>query len=243
MASDLLKHIIFLTGFPAKAGITTIPAGDYGFSQVKFDFKHGGCEMTRSNLLTNRLGGSFHHKILPEHKDKIHLASGCGNYQYGDGIISYREKDNSEVLYSITADYPTIVMTACGKKLIAIIHSGWRGTELNIAGKAIAIIKEKFNITAGEINAGIFSGICANHYCVGKEVGGKFPGFFDPASGKLDLRGAIKARLSEAGILEEKMTILDVCSFHSTNDSGEPLFFSVRREAIEKRNAVFITRN
>jgi copper oxidase (laccase) domain-containing protein len=236
MSFNLERGVIFIDGFPAKAGFTLCLAGDFGYSNPNN-------EMIQSNMLKNKLGATDYHKIIPDHEDQIVLAKNCGSYRHCDAIVSYKEKGGSEVLCSITADCPTIVMTAREQKLIAIIHSGWRSTKLNIATKTIALIKKEHGIEPQEISVGILRGICGECYTVGKEVGENFPLAF--RGGKLNLRQVIISQLIEAGINEKSniyLSGLAHCSYHSLDDFNQPILFSYRRDKTKERNAVFITR-
>ncbi len=59
---------------------------------------------------------------------------------YGDGIIT-KEKDIA--LAILTADCAPIFLFDIEQNIICSIHSGWKGTLKNIAGKSVRLLKEK----------------------------------------------------------------------------------------------------
>jgi copper oxidase (laccase) domain-containing protein len=231
------NQVILLGSFPGKTGITTIFAGD-------FSKTNPSKEIIQDRQLTNYLGGDFYHKIYPVHGDKIIFTDNCGAYQYCDALVSYQEKPKAEVLISITGDSPTIVLSARNQKLIAIIHSGWRETELKIVPKTFREIFKKTGIRPEEISVGIFRGICNECYEVKDDVGKKFPESFK--NGHLDLRHEIISQLFDLNVDASHLCCsgLGHCSYHSRDDFNRHVLFSHRRDPRNTdRNAVFIMRN
>jgi hypothetical protein len=238
MNINLENGTAFLDNFPTRSGITLNVFGDFGNSD-----QNG--EITRNNILKNKLGINWYHKMLMSgnvKNNEIVFSENCGSYCYCGAIISFSSKNAPEALFSTTADSPIIVLTARDRKLIAIIHSSWCETEKNIVEKTINVIKEEYGIKGPEISAGVFPGICSQCNIVGENVGKKFPSAYNSANGQLDLCGIIDSQICEAGIPRKEIRYGGLCSFHSKNEAGEPILFSYRRDKTEKRNCVFIAR-
>jgi len=56
------------------------------------------------------------------------------------------------------------------KKIVGIIHAGWKGTVDNIVGNAIHTIQAKYQVNPKNLVAGIGPSIGPDHYIVGGEV-------------------------------------------------------------------------
>jgi len=121
--------------------------------------------------------------------------------------------------------------------MIAIIHSGRRGTELEIVPKTIEAIANHLCIKPGEISAGLYPGICEKCYEVGPEIAKKFPSEF-VHDNHLNLRQMITEQIHYSGIYQVLIRS-PFCSYCS-KENGEYAFRSHRREPDGKRNAVFI---
>jgi copper oxidase (laccase) domain-containing protein len=225
---------IFLKNFPAVIGITPIAAGDFSKTNPNTD-------ILLDNQLTRQLGGDFYHKVYPLHGDIINFGDNIGNHCYCDAIVSYLPKFKPEVLLCPTGDCPIVTLEAENQKLIAVIHSGWRGTELRIVPKTIRLIQQETGIGPEKISVGIFPGICSQCYEVGEDVAEKFPRSVH--NSHLNLKDVILKQLYASGIELRKIKQLTLCSFHSRDRLDQPILFSYRRDKTTARNVVFITRN
>lgn len=121
------------------------------------------------------------------------------------------------------ADCCGILLFDVRKKVIAAIHSGWKGTAKNITGKTIRKIMATFFSNPSDFLAWVTPCAGREDYEVGQEVAELFPLFAEPKeNGKflLDLKSAIKQQLLEEGILASNIeissesTISDI-KFHS----------------------------
>jgi len=96
------------------------------------------------------------------------------------------------------------------KNIIAAIHSGWKGTKLNIVGETIRKVVENFR--SNPIDMMVWITPCAGEkdYEVGWDVAQYFPEYItNKENGKylLDLKSAIKNQLKNCGILENHVEI------------------------------------
>lgn len=131
-----------------------------------------------------------------------------------DGLIT---ADEDVALVTIHADCVPVYLYDPAEKVIALVHSGWRGTLLNIAAKAAEMMIKRFNCRSSNIHAVIGPHIRRCCFEVGAEVNLKFSGAFpncldllEPSGEKfkIDLSEIIRRSLMETGLAEEN--ILDV---------------------------------
>lgn len=135
-----------------------------------------------------------------------------------------------------SADCVPVLLYDPKKKVVAAIHAGWKGTISKIAGKTVQRMEDEFGCLPSDILAGIGPSIHIHAYEVGPEVIEAVNlSFSNPAAllkpsmnqGKayFDLWEANKTVLEEAGIPEENIEIMGLCSFEHPD-----LFFSARRD-------------
>lgn len=143
-----------------------------------------------------------------------------------------------------TADCVPILLYDPGKRAIAAIHSGWKGTVQMISRGVIGILEDRYGTKPSDLHAAIGPCIGLDSFQVGEDVATMFkdagfpmdriwefmgPRGKKPMSGghHIDLPEACRWTLLEAGL--EKENIL-VCGIDTYLDSS---FFSARREGIE----------
>lgn len=111
-------------------------------------------------------------------------------------------------IFATYADCYPIVLWDPIKKVVGLVHAGWRGTSQGVAGAAVRFMQKEFGCQ--HVIAGIGPGICSRCYEVGPDVAGKFDArFVWPATGDrllLDLAAANGAQLEDAGV----KTIYDI---------------------------------
>ena len=122
----------------------------------------------------------------------------------------------------------TPVILACGDAF-AVVHSGWKGTYADIAGKAARELSRAAGVPTSRISAYIGPHICGDEYEVSADLLHTFSLRFDnmvaSASRLLDLSACIRQSLEEVGVLP--CEIHDPClSTVKRNDR----FYSYRRE-------------
>lgn len=167
----------------------------------------------------------------------------------GNGIVRPLPYDDVDGLITNIKDMPLVTSYAdCvplffydpDKKVVALSHSGWRGTVGKIGKITILKMCEEFGCEPGNILCGIGPSICKDCYEVGSDVASEFVNEFGEAASKyilrpsvlnpndkkkymLDLWSACKIALLEAGVLEEHIEVTDYCTMCNPN-----LFFSHR---------------
>ena len=138
-----------------------------------------------------------------------------------------------------TADCVPILLYDPVHRVVAAVHSGWKGTVLKIAQKTIGLMKSDFGCRPEDLCAIIGPAIGPDSFQVGPEVVEKFkdagfpmsqiwshrgPGDGSPMSGghHIDLFEANKWILEESGV--RNIQISDIDTYTDTS------FFSARRE-------------
>jgi len=129
-----------------------------------------------------------------------------------------------------TADCVPILLLDTGKRAVAAVHAGWRGTVAGIVARAIEKMQSDFGSQPADIRAAL--GPCIRECCyeVGPEVAAQFRSLFPewPAvTGKqhVDLVEANRRNLSAAGVPAAQIFDSGLCTACVAEH-----FFSYRRE-------------
>ena len=107
------------------------------------------------------------------------------------------------------------------RRVIALAHSGWRGTAGRIGGRMIEKMERDYGCKKEHILAGIGPSICGDCYEVSEDVAGVFKQEFGeevlslgkaPGKYQLDLWKTNRLILEQAGLKREQITVTDVCT-------------------------------
>ena len=169
------------------------------------------------------------------HDDYIRQVNTFGNCGESDALITTSK--NLGLAIS-SADCPTIFIYDQKKKIIAAIHSGWRGTERKIVQKTIIKLKEEFNSNPSDLICYIGPSISQKNYEVGEEVASKFDDEFILKNGNkfyLDVVGANYKMLIDEGVKLVNIQRSRLCSFEY-----ETVLHSFRRDGQKSGRALGI---
>ncbi|MGA7837816.1 MAG: peptidoglycan editing factor PgeF [Ignavibacteriaceae bacterium] len=114
------------------------------------------------------------------------------------------------------------------KKIIAGIHSGWRGTEKKILLKTLSRLNAEFNSDKKDLIVFIGPSICQNDYEVGEEVALLFDEKFRIKKNNkylLDVASVNYQMLLDYGLKKEQVEISELCTMEEIN-----LLHSYRRD-------------
>ncbi len=141
-----------------------------------------------------------------------------------DGLIT---KESNLFLCLTIADCLPVFLFSRKKRVVALIHAGWRGIAEHILERAV---KEMRNFSADDILARIGPGICPEHFEIKRDVLGKLSDYPESLIGKenklfFNLKGAAKKDLVEAGLAETDIETNKECTF-----CLEDKYFSYRRD-------------
>ena len=226
-------EIVF--GFSTKIGPNAKPPYYFNLSFSVDDNK----EIVDSNraLFFNELG--LNEKMLSYqkqvHEDKINTVSSFGSCGESDALIT-RKKNLGLAISS--ADCPAIFIYDPVQKVIAAVHSGWRGTEKKILRKTIQKLKTDFNSDASNLICYIGPSISQKNYEVQEEVAAKFDSeFVVKYENKfyLNVSGANFKMLTDEGVKEVNIQVSGLCTYEY-----EKLLHSYRRDGQKSGRALGI---
>jgi YfiH family protein len=207
-------------------------------------------------ILGNAVGFDFKKTVLSRqtHTDNIRIVK---EDDIGKGLLKERDYDDVDglitnisgvTLVTQFADCTPLLFLDPENKVIANVHSGWRGTVQQIGKRAVKIMQKEFGSKPANIIAAI--GPCINKCCyevddpvynefAKREVFSLEKVFTKKENGKfmLDLVEANKEILLSAGIREENLDISDLCTHCNSH-----IFHSHRATAGKRGNlGAFIT--
>lgn len=141
------------------------------------------------------------------------------DYTDVDGLIT---NERGIVLSAFFADCVPLFFVDPVRRAIGLSHSGWKGTLQKIGKVTVEAMEREFGSKPADIVAAVGPSICGSCYEVGEEVADGFRQAFsggeklllDKGDGKylLDLWEANRNVMLEAGILEEHISITDICT-------------------------------
>jgi len=167
------------------------------------------------------------------HEDKINTVNSSGSCGESDALITTAK--NLGLAIS-SADCPAIFIYDQMQKLIAAVHSGWKGTEKKILRKTIQKLKNDFNSVPANLICYIGPSISQKNYEVGEEVASKFENEFVSINENkfdLNLSGANYKMLVDEGVRKDNIQVSGLCSYEYEN-----LLHSYRREGVKSGRAL-----
>jgi YfiH family protein len=177
--------------------------------------------------LFGSLGFTESGSAIPQqcHSSNVQIVSGSGKYEACDGLIT---QVLDLPLVVTVADCLPIVLFEPVKRLIGLVHAGWRGTSQGIAAEAVGMMVNRLGGVASEMVAylGPSAGVCCY------EVGGELAQVFslDQIQQRndllyLDLKKSNVDQLLGCGMKEENIEVSPFCTI-----CYPQLFHSYRRD-------------
>ena len=135
-----------------------------------------------------------------------------------------------------SADCIPVLLYDPVRRAIAAVHAGWRGTALGIAARGVERMAEAFGARPGDILAAVGPGISTCCFETHADVpdglragmGAGAEPYIHPISGTekyhVDLKGANRAWLLQAGVAPEHIAVCDACTA-----CGREIFWSHRK--------------
>lgn len=208
-----------------------------GFSISKADcFSEDEVEQNRI-ALANQLQIKRTQLILQKqiHSDISNIVDEGYPVCESDGLIT--DKIGLCLVISL-ADCCGVLIFDPKQKIIAAIHSGWKGTQKNIVGKTIAKIVENYSSNPSDFVVWISPCAGKEDYEVGEDVARFFPDFIQRKNSNkylLDLKSAILEQLLSKGVRISNIEISPESTISNTN------YHSFRRDKEKSgRMAAFI---
>lgn len=193
----------------------------FSTAENNLSFKLGDCGEEKINEIKRILNLDDVYYLSQTHSSNVIIAEGnCaphGNIE-GDAIITSKKNIAVGVF---TADCVPILLWDEEKRIIASVHSGWRGTFDKITKEAVKTMKEKYGCLGENIKAYIGPHIMDCCYEVSEELKEKFLkdelykniGIFQERN--LNLQKCIEAQLIDEGIAKEKIYCANLCTYCS----------------------------
>lgn len=172
---------------------------------------------SRENILKNydiicdELGLKKEELVLSHQVHKTDICD-VGHNDLGNGIIRANKFDSADALVTAESGVPLVTFYAdCvpvylldkRQKVLALIHSGWRGTVQKISEKTVQHMIDKYSSKPEDIISAIGPSIRKCHFEVGEEVACEFDERFvlrDKEKPYVDLQGAIESQLQNIGV-------------------------------------------
>lgn len=159
-------------------------------------------------------------KIVEITKDNLHEA-----YE-ADGFYT---KEKHVALAITHADCQAAIFYAPKHGVIAAVHAGWKGQAIDIYGKMVNLLKEKYQILPEELFVIISPSLCPLHAefkNYQEELPEKFWSFQSKEKPKhFNLWKIAIMQLTEAGVKEGQIEVAQSCTFCEEED-----FYSHRRD-------------
>lgn len=233
--SEVFKKYPEITfGFSTKIGLDRSAPFNFNMSKTVTD-DESIVDTNRSALLMAL--GLENQKVCFQkqiHSDIVTKVS--ENYQLSESDALYTTEENIALVIS-SADCVPIFLYDPTKKIIAGIHSGWKGTQQQILSKCISkIINE--GVDTKNLVAYIGPCISGKNYEVGLDVANQFDSKYIRKSKNkyfLDLKSANFDMLIKSGVKRKNIEVSKLCSFEE-----KELLHSYRRDGKISGRAVGI---
>lgn len=207
------------------SGITlksTSPKLPYGFSINKGNIYTDAEVKAMRNKLAESLGIDFSNMAFmnQSHSDIVEVYDKERVSYEADGIIT---NQIGICLNVSVADCIGLILYDPINKVLGAVHSGWKGTQQNIAQNAVNKMVNVFGSKPENIRALISPSASGEIYEVGEDVAKYFPHSIKQISETkylFDNKNQVKMQLLEVGLLSENIQIQPECSitdlrFHS----------------------------
>lgn len=170
-------------------------------------------------------------RIPQTHTDKVRVIE---EENAGEGVVRIAEEGYDGMitnvigiaLCTVEADCVPVYLYDPVKRVIGMIHSGWKGCAGCIAEHAVALMQDKYGTDPADVIAAFGPCICGDCYEVGEELIDPFRENFNEitdvifknkGNGKylLNLTGAIRHSLLRAGLAGRNIHESPACTFET----------------------------
>ena len=220
---DNTNEILF--GFSTKIGLDRTSPYYFNMSYTVGDEKENVDENRK--VFFEYLGLSVDDVAFQKqiHSDTIKFVDKGGSVGESDALITKQKKLGLAIS---SADCTPIFIYDKENKIIAAVHSGWRGTQKCILKKVLKNLNHHFSSKPEDLLVYVAPSISQMNYEIGKEVAVLFdPIYLKMENGKifLDVQKANINMLYEFGIPKDNIEISTLCSYEEKN-----LLHSYRRD-------------
>jgi hypothetical protein len=166
--------------------------------------------------------------IRQVHGDRIlvHTGGWEGWLRAGEADGHIASERGTALAVGVADCVPVFIAHPAG--VVALLHSGWRGTAARIVSKAIEMF-ERYEYPASELAIHLGPAICGRCYEVSAEVREQLTGNPTTRPGNVDLRSLIAEQASAAGV--RRLTVSSSCTrcdndrffSHRAGDAGRQI--------------------
>lgn len=152
----------------------------------------------------------------------------------GDAMVTDRP---GKFLTVSVADCQPILIYDPRRRVVANVHSGWRGSVANVAGRTVAVMAERFGCDPGDLRVGVGPSLgpcCAEFINYREEIPPDLWAYRHD-SARFDFWTMSRDQLVRAGVGEDRIQVSGLCTKCRTD-----LFFSYRAEKSTGRFAAVI---
>lgn len=166
--------------------------------------------------------------LKQEHSDKFYIVDNKNfpdiRGRYGDALIT---AEKGIAIGVFTADCVPVILVDTHNRIAAVVHAGWKGTELKITSKVLNYMMSNMGTDSKDITAAIGPSIGPCCFEVGLEVAEKFTCIFERENKfYVDLWKENIKQITDCGVLRDRISNSMVCT--SCNIG---IVFSYRRES------------
>jgi len=226
----VLKSLLFsqydelVFGFATKVNVKSSSPFEFNLSLTVGD-EQTAVEVRREEFFSS-LGLSKKVALQKQiHSDKVVYVEHSGVMGVCDALIT--DKPDLGLAVS-TADCTAIFLYHPGRKVIAGIHSGWRGTANRILEKTLIKLRTEFKVNPEGLIAYIAPSISQQNYEVGKEVAQNFETRYLIPKGEKYLLDVAKINydiLRNFEVQSKNIQLSSLCSY-----GWKEMFHSYRRD-------------
>jgi polyphenol oxidase len=199
--------------------------------------------VTNREIVLNAVGFKPENLVTAEqvHGSGVAIARGCVGHISGvDALVT---DISGLLLLLLFADCVPVYIADPIRRVVAIAHSGWRGTELNVVQATLVKMTAAFGTEPSDCVAAIGPCIGASSYEVSTDVASRF---FDAPFDRIDetvspvltynkktekyslnLRQMVFIQLVRAGLNDQRVAVSNQCTY-----TNEKEFFSHRRDGV-----------
>ncbi len=180
------------------------------------------------DIICNELGIRKEELVLSKQVHETNIID-ITSADKGNGIIFENKFSSADALVTNVKNIPLVTFYAdcvpvylldTKKAVLALVHSGWKGTIGRISEKTVKHMAEKYSSDPNDIIAAIGPSIRSCHYEVSEDLADKFIKEFgkdvvERISEKphLDLQLCVKMQLIDAGISSDSITDSGICTY------------------------------
>ena len=159
---------------------------------------------------------------------KHELGRTTGLFTGYDALIT---KESGLGMLITVADCQGVVLYDPRRRVLALVHNGWKGSVANILGKTVSRLVNEFKVKPGDILAGVGPslGPCCAEFINYKQELPEIFFKYHVGNRHFDFWAISEDQLTETGVRPENIEVSGVCTV-CNND-----FFSYRRDKTEQR--------